>query len=178
MGFLAGINPIYGYNLKNACIWDKWTELVAGNSVEVKIPEILRIKSFFCVCAVAILLSGAMSYAQEKADQYFTGQDLHLNARNMIVCKDASFDPGANILIFDQGFSLAIGANKFSSNKAVVWTDTVKSEYLGQTDTDYNCRVYLQGAVKVKQGTLSRSTDVEQLVLDNGEALVANFLVV
>jgi len=119
----------------------------------------------------------AINYAQQKADQYFTGQDLHLNARNMIICKDASFGPGANVLIFEQGFSLAIGANKFSSNKAVVWIDTVRSGYPGQTDTDYNCRIYLQGAVKVKQGTLSRSTDVEQLVLDSGQALVANFLV-
>jgi lipopolysaccharide transport LptD-like protein len=177
VGFLTGINPIYDYNFKNACIWDKWTELVTGNSVEVRISGISKIKSIFYVCAIAILLSGAINYAQQKVDEYFTGQDLHLNAQNMIVCKDASFGPGTNILIFDQGFSLAVGANKFSSNKAVVWIDTVKSEYLGQTDTDYNCRVYLQEAVKVKQGALSRSTDVEQLVLDNGEALVANFVV-
>ncbi|MBN1456745.1 MAG: hypothetical protein JW912_02710 [Sedimentisphaerales bacterium] len=143
----------------------------------MKIPRISKIKSFFCICAVAILLSVSANHAQQKADGYFTGQDLHLNGRNMIVCKDASFGSGANVLIFDNGFSLAIGANKFSSTKAVIWIDTIKSEYLGHTDMDYNCRVYLQENVKVKQGNLSRSTDVEQVVLDNGEALVANFLV-
>lgn len=139
--------------------------------------KILKFKRIFCLFASAIvLLSCPLSYAQEKED-LFVGQDLHLSGVNMLVCSDNGFGEGKSVLVFDSGFSLEIGANKLASQDAVVIIESIRTEYLGQIETDFNCRVYLQKAVSIEQGALARTVDMKQSVLDQGEALVAGFFV-
>ncbi|MCK5563760.1 MAG: hypothetical protein KAJ07_00815, partial [Planctomycetes bacterium] len=137
----------------------------------------MKFKTVFgFVAAGLILLSWSVCHAQDRGD-VFVGQDLHLSGENISVCSDDGFGQGANVLIFDSGFSMVIGANKLSSQSAVVFIDVVRSEYLGQIQTDYNCRVYLQKAVSIEQGVLARTVEIDRLVLDQGEALVASFFV-
>ena len=129
------------------------------------------------ILTALVCLLAQVGLAQTGREDFFAGQDLHLAANRMTICKSDTLEPGRNLLIFDDGFSMSIGNNQLSGNSAVVWLQSLRSKYRGQVNLDYNCQVYLQGNVTVKQGKTARTTDLNQTVIDQGQTLVARFLV-
>lgn len=129
------------------------------------------------IFAVLVCLSAQVGLAQTGRENFFAGQDLHLVANKMTICKSDTLEPGGNLLIFDDGFSMSIGNNQLSGDSAVVWLQGLSSTHRGQVNLDYNCQVYLQGDVTVKQGKTARTTDLNQTVIDHGQVLVVRFLV-
>ena len=64
----------------------------------------------------------------------FIGQDLHLSGREVM---SYQLSTGEHTLVFRDGFSMSIGANKFSSEAAVVWLKSVTIEFRGVIRIDY-----------------------------------------
>lgn len=129
------------------------------------------------ILAVLVCLLAQVGFAQTGRESFFAGQDLHLAGNRMVIFKSDTLEPGRNLLIFDDGFSMSIGDNHLSGNSAVVWLHTLRSNYRGQVSLDYKCQVYLQGNVTVKQGKTARTTDLNQTVIEQGQNLFVRFLV-
>ena len=131
---------------------------------------------------VAIILVFSLSGAEINSSQgglgeFFAGQDLHLGALRMTVYKSGYPERAEQILVFEGGFSLTIGANQLLSDSAVVWLETIRSDYLGNVRIDYNAQVYLEGNVSIQQGNGALTTDLGKIVVEQGEALVSRFFV-
>ena len=125
---------------------------------------------------VFVVIAGMALRAQGVGGQFFAGQDLHLSGSKMTVHK-VEDGVQTHILVFDDGFSMSIGDNQLSSNMAVVWLETVSSEFRGQVSIDYNCQVYLERAVSIAQGQRGRTSGLDEFAVERGEAMVARFLV-
>jgi len=118
----------------------------------------------------------------------FGGQDLHLVGVRVISYRDVkaaqssqtqrrAFGVPQHILVFQDGFSMSIGDNRFSADSAVLWLDSRQTQYRGKERVEYQARLYLQGNVAVKKGKSAKTTDLAESVLEKGQALVAGFLV-
>ncbi len=102
----------------------------------------------------------------------WVGQDLHLTGRSLI---SYQLTTGEHTLVFPDGFSMTIGANQFSSNTAVVWLESVKTEFRGRVRIDYNARVYLEGNVLVKESQIGKTTDLSQTIVEQGRSMLVRF---
>ena len=103
----------------------------------------------------------------------FIGQDLHLQGVRFL---SAQADTGEHILAFPEHFSMSIGANRFSSDSAVVWLGTRKVG--GLESFKLRATVYLQGNISVEKGVGAGTVDMEISDLRRGpsdEAMVVRF---
>jgi len=118
--------------------------------------------------------SGVESGVSTPKAEVFVGQDLHLAGHELI-----SYQPSTaeHILVLQDNFSLSIGANQFSSAKAVVWLKAKPIESRGRVRIDYEAKVYLQGNVSVKKGRGAKTTSLSQTVIEKGKSMVARFAV-
>ena len=98
------------------------------------------------------------SIPQQKG-QAFVGQDLHLAGPELI---SYQLSTGEHILVFTDGLSMSIGANQFSSDKAVIWLESITTEFRGRARIDYKATAYLQGSVSVKKTEGAKTTDLNQ----------------
>ena len=136
----------------------------------------MRKKKLFILVTV-VLAGGAVSFAgeggvsQQKA-QPFAGQDLQLSGREVISYQS---DKGEHILVFQDGFSMSIGANQFFSDRAVIWVEVVTTEFLGESRIDYKVKTYLEGGVSVKKGKSAETADLSQTVVEDGRSMVVQF---
>jgi len=120
-----------------------------------------------------VLLSGTVSSAIESdRARAFVGQDLHLAGKEAI---SYQLSPIEHTLVFQNGFSTSIGANRFSGDRAVVWLETVRAEFGGHVRIDYKARVYLQSNVSVKKNEGAKTTELSQTVVEAGRAMVVRF---
>lgn len=122
-----------------------------------------------------ILANAGVSSAMEvdKASA-FAGQDLHMAGAKLISLQPAT---EKHILVFENGFSMSIGGNQFSSDKGVVWLDAVVTEFRGRLSVDYNARVYLEGNVSVKKSKSAKSTDLSQSIIEENKSMFVWFSV-
>jgi lipopolysaccharide assembly outer membrane protein LptD (OstA) len=123
---------------------------------------------------ISVLTLAGLCQGQDIAA--FAGQDLHLAAGGMTVYQS----PGGSdehLLVFNADFSMSIGANQLSSDAAVVWIKTVSQDYRGGRHLDHNAQIYLEGNVTLTQGGSALTTKLSQLVIQQGHALVARFLI-
>ena len=104
--------------------------------------------------------------------RYFAGQDMHLKSGKVISYQPQS---GQHLLVFEDKLTLTIGDNRYSCDKAVVWLETVSTEYLGQVTIDYDVKAYLSGNVKVKKGKSALTVRMDRETVDNGSAEVLSF---
>ena len=128
---------------------------------------------------LSLLVFSAMSAAIESgADSEqsgaFAGQDLHLQGKKLV---SYQLSTGEHAIVFEDGFSMSIGANRFSSNSAVVWLETVTTEYRGRVRIDYNATVYLQGQIRAERAKAAKATAVSESVIEEGESMVVRFAV-
>ncbi|MFA5423783.1 MAG: hypothetical protein WC374_08005 [Phycisphaerae bacterium] len=127
-----------------------------------------------------IVLSLAMTFllaaSVKSVDGYdaFAGQDLHMVAPQVINFK---LDTGEHTLVFDNGFTMTLGANRFESARAVVWMLPQQSQLMGLSETSYQVTVYLERDVKIHKLKLADSTEISQTLLEGGEALLTRFVV-
>ncbi len=111
---------------------------------------------------------------EEGPGQYFSGQDLHVLGQELTIYKVPE-RKNTQALVFANGFSMDIGDNHLSSDRAVVPIHTVSTEHQGIDHIAHDTSVYLEGNVSVKSGKGSRTTDLSQIVIERGESLVARF---
>ena len=123
---------------------------------------------------ISVLALAGLCQGQDIAA--FAGQDLHLAAGGMTVYQNQD-GSGEHLLVFNGDFSMSIGANQLSSDAAVVWITTVSQDYRGSRHLDHNAQIYLEGNVTLTQGGSALTTKLNQLVIQQGHALVARFLI-
>ena len=104
--------------------------------------------------------------------QPFVGQDLHISGAKLL---SYQLGTGEYILVFEDGFSMSIGANHFSSDSAVVWLESVTIESRGRVRIDVNAKVYLAGNISVERAKGAKTTDLSQTVIKEGDAMVIQF---
>lgn len=124
-----------------------------------------------------LALIGSSCLAVDRSQlRAFAGEDLHIKAGSV-----ATFQPSQaeHILEFKGGFSLMIGDNRTSSDEAIVWLDTIKSEYRGSIKLEYRARVFLQGNVSVHRGGSAKTTDLalNETIVNGADSLLANFTI-
>ena len=122
---------------------------------------------FGCVFGVA---------AGAELGDYLAGQDLHLLGGELTIYQGEELKE-RHVLIFDDGFTMTIGDNNISSERAVVFIKNLSSEYRSIMHVDYEARVYLEENVAITSGKGSRTTDLSQVVVERGAALVTRFQV-
>jgi hypothetical protein len=136
----------------------------------------VRRKRLF-ILVMIVLVAGSASFAieggvsQQRA-RPFVGQDLHLSGREVVSYQS---DTGEHTLVFQDGFSMSIGANQFFSDSAVVWLESITTEFFGRTYIDYKVRTYLEGNVSVKKGIGAKTTDLSQTVVEDKQVMVVQF---
>ena len=138
----------------------------------------MRRKRLF-VLVMLVLLPATVSLAVEsgvpsRRAGAFVGRDLHL-AGGEVISYQAS--TGEHILVFHGGFSMSISANQFFSDSAVVWLESIATEFRGPVHIDYKGRVYLEGDVSVKKDRGDKTTDLSQTIVEKGQAMVVRFSV-
>ncbi|MHC4148602.1 MAG: LPS-assembly protein LptD [Planctomycetota bacterium] len=132
-----------------------------------------RTKLFISV--VFFLLAGRASFAIERqAARPFIGQDLHVRGGELMSVQKS---PGEHVLVVQDGFSMSIGANQYFSDSAVLWLETVTTEFRGRVGVDYEARVYLAGNVSAKKGRGAKTTDLRETVIEEGRSRVVRFRV-
>ncbi len=101
----------------------------------------------------------------------FAGQDLHLQGKNLV---SYQLSTSEHTLVFEDGFSMSIGASRFSSDGAVVWLETITTEHRGRVSIDYDAVVYLQGGIRAER---AKTTNLSESVIEEGESMVVRFAV-
>jgi hypothetical protein len=130
---------------------------------------IILVTVVFAAGAVSFAVEGEVSQQRARA---FVGQDLQLSGREVISYQG---DSGEHILVFQNGFSMLVGANQFSSDRAVVRMKAVTSVFLGESNIDYKVKAYLEGKVSVKKGKSAKTTDLAQAVVEDKQSMVVQF---
>ncbi len=102
----------------------------------------------------------------------FVGQDLHLSGRELI---SYQLTTGEHTLVFQNRFSMSIGANRFSSDTAVVWLQSAAIKFRDQVRIDYKTTAYLQGNIVVQKANAAKTTDLRQTVLEEGRTMIVQF---
>jgi len=125
------------------------------------------------VWAMSVLLPAAASFAIESQEaRAFVGQDLYLQGRQLL---SYQLITGEHILVFEDGFSMSIGANEFSSDSAVVWLESITTEFRGRIYTEVKVRSYLQDNITVTKGRGAKTTDLSETVVEEGQSIVVWF---
>ncbi len=133
------------------------------------------------ICLVAVSLSsvafGAGVVAEESRFDYnrWIGLDLYLQGQKVVSADMGVKGSGDHILLFEGRFLMSIGADRFSSDKAVVWLKENRTEFRGRTRTDYQAKVYLQGNVSAKKGKRAKISGLRANILEEGRSMVVRF---
>jgi hypothetical protein len=138
----------------------------------VRQKKLLILTMMVLGCAAVLNAAGGEVSRQEA--RAFAGQDLQLSGREVTSYRT---EEGEHILVFRDGFSMSIGANRFSSDRAAVWVELLTTEFLGESRTDYKVRVYLEGKVSVKRGRSAKTTDLEQTIVADEQSMAVQFVV-
>ncbi len=79
-----------------------------------------------------------------------------------------TFSPGTGkgILVFEDGFSLSIAAQKLSSDVAVVWLSR---------DKEYRLKVYMQGNLSIEEDDEATDIEFKQTVIEAENAIAVEF---
>jgi len=125
----------------------------------------------FLFCFVAFT-AGSLSAIENGQARPFVGQDLHLSGAEVISYQVTEAE---HALVFREGFSMLIGANRFTSDKAVAWLQSESTEFRGRLYVRVNVRVYLQGNISVWKGRFAKTTDLEQVIIEPGKEMVVYF---
>ena len=128
-------------------------------------------KGLLIASLLVLLIASAVTVT---ANDYgaFVGQDLHLSGDEVISHK---LTTGEHVLVFEQGLSMSIGANRFESDKGVVWLDKTEVSILGRARTQYRATVYLEQNVSMSKAQLNKTTSLNETTLEGGESMLVRF---
>jgi len=177
----AGFVKTKGYNL--VCIVDVFASLEDKDVKTDKIHDSekvgMRKKRLYIlsILSLSIMIQAAISSGAEdgilqQRTQAFVGQDLHVTGRELISYQLAT---GEHVLVFRDGLSILIGANQFSGDNAVVWLESVATEFRGRARIDYKATAYLKGSVSIEKAGGARTTDLSQTTVEDGRAVIVQF---
>ncbi len=130
-------------------------------------------KRYLFILGLLVLPAANVSLGIENhRAEAFVGQDLHLGGDKLI---SYQLSTGEHSLVLTEGFSMSIGANRFSSESAVVLLKSVPRMFRGRKRVDYKAKVYLQGDISVKEGLGAKTTGLRRVVVEEGRAQVVWF---
>ncbi|MHC4708318.1 MAG: hypothetical protein ACYS8I_14670, partial [Planctomycetota bacterium] len=139
----------------------------------------MRNNNLLMLTVIALLAAAAPAASEDGAGglstEALTGQDLYLSGRELMSYQPAT---DAHILLFEKKFSMSIGANRYSSDKAVVWLESMTIESGGRVHIDYLAKVYLEGNLSVRRGQGARTSGLRQTVIKQrgkGRLIVVRF---
>ncbi|MHC4394080.1 MAG: hypothetical protein ACYS1A_00360 [Planctomycetota bacterium] len=126
------------------------------------------------ISLILLVLSPGMVFSAIEGDkaEIFAGQDLHLAGTEIISYQSST---GEHILVLTSGFSMSIGAEKFSSDEAVVWLESQTTRFRGRIRVDYRTKAYLTGNVSVEKTRKVLTVDLGQTMVENGQSMVVRF---
>lgn len=125
------------------------------------------------VSLIIVLAAAGWSLGGNNEDgSTFIGRDLHLAGRELISYQLSTDSEPLHILVFPDGFSMSSGANQFSSDKAVVWLETLKTGISGYKGVNYKTWIYLQGSVLVKSSESFKTNKLSRKVIEEGKEIV------
>jgi hypothetical protein len=78
-------------------------------------------------------------------------------------------------MVLRDDFSMSIGGNKYSSERAVVWLYEEAGEGGARARVHYRVQAYLEGKVSAKKGRGREAVDLSETVIKRGEAIVVRF---
>jgi len=118
--------------------------------------------------------------AEDDKAAAFAGQDLHLQAQNLI---SYSLSPTEHVLVFQDDFSMEIGSQQFSADSAIVWLwpgsmrvpRVPTAESGGRSGINYEATVYLQGDLPDKKDKGGATTDFSKTIIEQGRAVAVQF---
>ncbi len=105
----------------------------------------------------------------------FIGQDLHLAGKEVV---NYQLSTTEYTLVFPNGLSMSIGANQFSADRGVIWLESVRTEFgrpKAQVRIDYRATLYIEGNVSVKKADGAKTTDLNQTIVEDGQAMIVRF---
>ena len=129
-------------------------------------------RRLFSVILLVLLPSVVFSGIEDDKARVFVGQDLHLAGAELISYQPSS---GEHILVLTGGFSMSIGANEFSSDKAVVWLESQVTRFGGRVSVDYKAKAYLTGNVSIRKGKQVLTVDLSRTMVENGQSMIVRF---
>jgi hypothetical protein len=126
---------------------------------------------------IAVLVGGFAADNTSDTAQLLAGEDLHMQAKQMWTCRQIQ-TADEHVLLFENGFSMSIGDNQLSAEKAVIWLKDRGRDQQGlASQAYYQAQVYLENDVSFHQGKRARTTSLEQLVVQDRQNLIVRFLV-
>ena len=129
-------------------------------------------RQLFSVILLVLLPSVAFSGIKDDKAQVFVGQDLHLAGSGLVSYQPSS---GEHILVLTGEFSMSIGANEFSSDKAVVWLESQVTRFRGRVRVDYKAKAYLTGNVSTQKGKQVLTVNLSRTMVENGQSMIVRF---
>jgi len=134
----------------------------------------MRIKAFG-IFVLAAAYGWAVSVCAGEGDKAgaFVGRDVHLVGGS--VTSEAN-QPGRQVLVFKGRFSTTIGADKFSSDNAVVWLErTAEATGLRGVGLATKVRIYMEGNISVRKGGGAKLIKISRETIERGKAEVLRF---
>jgi hypothetical protein len=125
--------------------------------------EVTR-KVFYILIVVVLAANGWLSQtvsAEERSAELFVGQDLYFSGPEVI---SYQLSEGEYSLVFERGFSMSIGGNKYSSSKAAVW--------LKQSGAEIKTTVYLCEEIKIEKSSMAQTTGLQETVLEKDKRVI------
>lgn len=132
----------------------------------------MRKKQLFILYLLVLSVAEFSWAIDSQKAQSFVGQDLHLSGKELT---SYQLGTGQYCLVFRDGFSMSVGANQFSSDNAVVWLESMTTEFRGIVRIEYSAEVYLQGNISVKKAKSAKTTELGEKVIEEGKSMVVRF---
>jgi hypothetical protein len=154
-------------------VYNQQVENLIYSFIEQGIMRLKIIIPILIVFCTVVPIKTGLAVEREQG-QAFAGQNLHLKGGKL-----TTHQPGTNRheLVFENGFSMEIGANRFFADSAVVWLTAVSREYLGKTFIHYQTDIYLSGNVKSSKTSGIPAVNLNIDTLKKGNEKVIKFTV-
>ncbi|MHC4744050.1 MAG: hypothetical protein ACYS8Z_19200, partial [Planctomycetota bacterium] len=134
----------------------------------------MRQKFLYILVLSAVACAGVSRAEELERGEILAGQDLQVSGPAVV---NHRLSTGEHILIFDDGMAMSIGANLFSSGKAVVWLNALAAEFDGQRRGGYTAIAYLTDNISAQKAATALTTDLHQVATRDGLAQVVWFTV-
>lgn len=126
-------------------------------------------RKVFYILSLAVLVANVWLTQTVRAEdkvakpeaQLFIGQDLYLAGEEAVVFQLGSTE---HSLVFERGFSMSIGGNKYSSGRAAVW--------LNQAGTEVKATVYLCDEIKIEKSSMAKTAGIDETILEKDKRVI------
>ena len=132
----------------------------------------MRKKLFSVTLVLVLLLISTLLAIDGGKAQLFVGNDAHMTAGKFTSYQSSTV---GYELVFENGFDLAIGANRYSCDNSVVFLESFVSESGARQRVDYKAKVYLEGNVSAKHLKKAKMVSIKEVVIEKGKSVLLEF---